>query len=513
MQATKPTKKRTGHLGMLDAMRFVAALSVLAFHYTARQSPGWDGFPPDELAGVGQWAAYGRMGVPLFFVISGFVLLMSSWGKDVSSFVASRVGRLFPAFWVAVAFSVVLVVKIWPENPAYLGHKVTTSGALLNFTMLNSAYSVPDIDGPYWTLWYEARFYALIAVLILVGITRNRILAFCALWPIVGAMAASTHSEMLIALLMPDYAPFFAGGMLLYLIYRDGHDLGVWLLIGMQAAFALNFSINTYSYALPLETEWVPSKPVIALVTAACFGLVALVTLTPVARWNMRWMAFAGALTYPVYLLHENLGWYVIHLMHGEVTPWTAVACATGVTLVAALLLHQLVEKPFGNKLRLVVLGMLQRQSRDEAAAAAAVATAPPVAAALPVAAAVPEPAATHVAAAPVVRPVVARHRRVRISSVRNHVVDHGHESPADVPSPTWQDTSVDVPSPIWQGTSVDVPSPTWQDTAAPAREPATQEIPAPRSARLPLPSAGPDGSPARGTRRSAPAERVAQPR
>lgn len=378
MQTTAAPRKRSGHLGMLDAMRFIAALAVVAFHYTARQSPGWNGFPPEELAGVGQWAAYGRMGVPLFFVISGFVLMMSSWGKDVQSFIASRIGRLFPAFWVAVAFSVVLVVVLWPENPAYLGHQVTTSGALLNFTMVNSAFSVPDIDGPYWTLWYEARFYALIAVLILVGITRNRVLAFCALWPIVGAMAGSTNSEMLIALLMPDYAPFFAGGMLLYVIYRDGHDLGVWLLIGMQGAFALNFSINTYSYALPLETLWVPSKAVIAIFTAACFGLVALVTLTPVARWNMKWMAFAGALTYPVYLLHENLGWYVIHLVRDRVSPWTAVLAAAAVTLVAAVLLHQLVEKPFGNKLRLVVLTMLRKQGRDQAAAAPVVEPATP---------------------------------------------------------------------------------------------------------------------------------------
>ena len=437
MKAMPPTKTRTGHLGMLDAMRFVAALAVLAFHYTARDSPGWDGLPPESLAGVGQWAAYGRMGVPLFFVISGFVLLMSSWGKDVQSFVASRIGRLFPAFWVAVTFSVVLVLFIWPENPAYLGHEITTSEALLNYTMVNSAYSVADIDGPYWTLWYEARFYALIAVLILIGITRNRILAFCTLWPIVGAVAASTQSEMLIAVLMPDYAPFFAGGMLLYVIYRDGHDLGVWLLVAMQGAFALNISVSTYSYALPLETAWVPSNAVIGLLTAACFGLVALVTLTPVARWNMRWMAFAGALTYPVYLVHENLGWYVIHLVRDEVSAWTAVLCATAVTLVAAVLLNQLVEKPFGNKLRLAVLAMLRKPAREQAVASGAV---------VAVAAARPRPEMNP-----------ASRARVRAELDANKVIAQ--------------------------------PSTSWIIPATQAGVPATREIPAPRAGRPAAPS------------------------
>ncbi|PRY51903.1 peptidoglycan/LPS O-acetylase OafA/YrhL [Geodermatophilus tzadiensis] len=346
---------------MLDVLRLFAAVTVVAFHYTARHSPGWNGPVPEELAGVGQWAAYGRMGVPLFFVISGFVLLMSAWGRDVRGFVASRVGRLFPAYWVAVAFSVVLVVVIWPENPAFLGHEVTTSGALLNFTMVQGAFGVPDVDGPYWTLWYEARFYLLIALFMMVGITRNRVLAFCALWPVLGAMAHGTGSGLLSAFLMPDYAPFFAGGMLLYLIHRDGHDLGSWLLVGLQVSIALNFSMNVYPGVLGAETPWTPSKAVIAIVSLACFGLVALVTLTPLAARSAGWMTVAGALTYPVYLVHENLGWWVIHLTRGALGPWGAVALATAVAFAAAFALHYGVEKPYGGRLRQATLRMLSR--------------------------------------------------------------------------------------------------------------------------------------------------------
>jgi peptidoglycan/LPS O-acetylase OafA/YrhL len=407
MRRATTTRSAERRLGVLDALRLFAAVSVLAFHYTARQSPAWGGPAPEELAGVGRWAAYGQMGVPLFFVISGFVLLMSAWGRDVRGFVASRVGRLFPAYWVAVAFSIVLVLFIWPENPAFLGHEITKGGAVLNLTMLQGAFGVPDVDGPYWTLWYEARFYLLIALFMLVGITRNRVLAFCALWPVVGAMAAGSGSSLATAFLMPDYAPFFAGGMLLYLIYRDGHDLGSWLLVGLQVAFSLQFATRFYPEVLRIDTPWAPSVAVVAVICVACFGLVALVTLTPVARHSAAWMTLAGALTYPIYLVHENLGWWVIHLVRDRVGPWGAVALATVVAFAAAFALHHLVEKPFGPRLRTATLRMLERSTEPAAATPSGIPPATAAQAPLPAVAAGP---VRHARAGEAdVRPVPAR--------------------------------------------------------------------------------------------------------
>src|SRR3712207_7907762 len=129
-------------LGLLDVLRLLAALSVVAFHYLARTSPAWDGAPPAEFGIAGQLAIYGRMGVPLFFVISGFVVLMTAWGRTVPEFAASRIGRLFPAYWVAVVVSAVIVLVLWPEKPGFFGHEISRGGALLNLTMLQGAFGV-----------------------------------------------------------------------------------------------------------------------------------------------------------------------------------------------------------------------------------------------------------------------------------------------------------------------------------------------------------------------------------
>jgi peptidoglycan/LPS O-acetylase OafA/YrhL len=322
---------------------------------------------PDEVSGVGQWAAYGRLGVPLFFVISGFVILMSSWGKDVPSFAASRVGRLYPAYWVSVVLSVAISFVLWPPYAEFFGGTESPSDAVLNLTMVQQAFGAGSVSGVYWTLWYEARFYLLIALLMLVGMTRGRVLAFAALWPVLGAVADQAGSELLSTLLLPTYAPFFAGGMLLYVLYRDGHDRGTWLLVGLNAAIALHFSLRIHENALTKLTPFAPSTIVIALLTLACFGLVAAATLSRAAHWNAPWMVTAGALTYPVYLVHENLGWFVIAHLRTRIGAWGAVLAAVAVALVAAWLLHRFIEKPFGPRLRTVTLEMLRRTTAERA--------------------------------------------------------------------------------------------------------------------------------------------------
>jgi peptidoglycan/LPS O-acetylase OafA/YrhL len=353
---------------MLDALRFVAALSVVAVHLTSRSSPAWDGPVPAEVVPVGRWTGYGHLGVPLFFIISGFVLLMTAWGRDIPAFVASRVGRLFPAYWVAVGFSAVLVLWVWPANPVFFGAFISKTQAALNFTMLQGAFSSPNLDGSYWTLWYEARFYLLIAIFMMVGITRRRVLAFATLWPIIAAIASASGQAFIAAFLMPDYAPFFAGGMLLYLIYRDGHDLGTWLLVGFQVVSGANFATHYYMN-LSNSTPVVPSKILIAVLIVGSFAAVAAVTLTRLARWNAWWMTTLGALTYPLYLIHENLGWFTIHLLRDALGSWGAIGVATVVVLTAAVLIHRLVERRFGKRLRAATLRMLERTGRSETAA------------------------------------------------------------------------------------------------------------------------------------------------
>jgi hypothetical protein len=61
--------------------------------------------------------------------------------------------------------------------------------------MFQTAFGAHNIDGVFWTLWEALCFYLLVGLLMLVGITRQRILAFAALWPIVGPSSSRRRSR------------------------------------------------------------------------------------------------------------------------------------------------------------------------------------------------------------------------------------------------------------------------------------------------------------------------------
>ncbi len=95
----------------IDLLRFLAALSVVIYHYTFR-AYGVGNLSPIPYLEMSRFTRYGYLGVELFFIISGYVILLSVQGKTVRQFFISRVQRLYPAFWVACTLTF-LVVRIW----------------------------------------------------------------------------------------------------------------------------------------------------------------------------------------------------------------------------------------------------------------------------------------------------------------------------------------------------------------------------------------------------------------
>src|SRR5215831_12453879 len=92
------TRSSASRVYVLDGLRLMAALLVMMHHLVGPWRPGMDpgGRFFEELS------KYGFVGVELFFLISGFVICMSSWGRPLGHFFTSRVARLFPAYIAAV---------------------------------------------------------------------------------------------------------------------------------------------------------------------------------------------------------------------------------------------------------------------------------------------------------------------------------------------------------------------------------------------------------------------------
>ena len=185
---------------------------------------------------------------------------------------------------------------LWPQGkPLEVWHAFT------NLTMLQSAYDVPHVDGVYWTLWTELRFYLLMGLFVLVGVTRRRIVAVCALWPMLGELASRTNQDLVGTLLVHDYAPYFAAGMALYLIHRDGHSWLAWGLVAWNWCLALPLAVNTMAVQNDATDRTGSVPATLALVTLA-FVVVGVCGSRWTGRVQWRWLSVAGALTYPLYL-------------------------------------------------------------------------------------------------------------------------------------------------------------------------------------------------------------------
>lgn len=343
-------------LAALDGLRFVAAMAVVLFHFTSRRTSPWDGRMHELLGGVGAWTAYGSLGPELFFVISGFVVLMTAWGRPTAQFVASRVGRIYPAYWVAVLATGLLLTLVWPQ-----GKRVTPEQVAVNLTMLQSGLGVKHVDGVYWTLWTELRFYLLVAVLALVGITTRRVLAFCFLWPLAGIAVQEAGWGTAAHWLVADKAPLFAAGMALYVLHREGHRLVPWLAVLGGTALSVHLVAADRAARLEHETGYAISGVGVGVALVACVGLVALLALTPLAGVRLAWLTWLGALTYPLYLIHQYWGLYLLDVLVGRIGAWASVAVATVVALVAAWALHRFVEVPWGPRLRASTATCLER--------------------------------------------------------------------------------------------------------------------------------------------------------
>jgi peptidoglycan/LPS O-acetylase OafA/YrhL len=343
---------RAVRLRALDGLRLVAALMVCSYHYGGRGgdiSNAWGRDPSHVFPQLAGAFSYGPLGVQIFFVISGFVISMSGWGRSLKDFAVSRITRLYPAYWVAlIIITVAFAATGLPRVP--------NTDLLVNFTMFQMPAGAQRVLGVCWTLWAEMRFYLLFAVCVAwKGATRNRVLIFAAAWTVLALYAESSKDSFLNLALMPEYAPFFIAGMGLYLIHRFGHDAMTWGLT--IAAFLFGQREEVKALVAPKELTVFHHRSELMVLVVLTLGMLAVIAVTlvpPIANLQWRWLTVAGALTYPFYLIHEHLGWVAIGKLndHTDLPPTVIFATTVILMLLIAYAIHRLVEKPFGPRLK-----------------------------------------------------------------------------------------------------------------------------------------------------------------
>ena len=308
----------------LDALRGIAALAVLVFHYTV--------ILPRFFPGAAEPAfrfAYGYYGVHLFFMISGFVIFMTIEncvrGRD---FVVSRFARLYPAFWTAVILTFA-IGSIFP----LADQRYSFGQLIVNLTMLHEYAKVASIDGVYWSLTYELGFYFAIFVVYKLHLL-NRIEWICLLWASASALfqhyAAYIPHPVHFLTLLNDYAHLFAMGIMFHRIRSVGFS-----------------PLRALVITLGLVAEYHQNGVIGLAIVAGFAAIFALLIANRLGILRLPLFAFFGAISYSLYLIHQLIGFRIIEALqqHGMAsTPSLALTALLIVALASAMTFG--VERP-----------------------------------------------------------------------------------------------------------------------------------------------------------------------
>ncbi|WP_254225172.1 acyltransferase family protein [Burkholderia multivorans] len=298
---------------------------------------------------------YGPFGVAVFFLISGFVIPFSLDKLGGVRFIAARMLRIFPTYWVATAFTmfaVYLSTKHW--GAAYY---ITEEQVISNMFLVHQQIGLPTIDMVNWTLCIEVLFY-ICALLMMPFIKRaspmslvNFALAIMALitwWPSSWdtplkfgstqfALGAFKYQLMMVC--------FLFIGTLFNFRFHDRISRAT--LIG--SVFAM-FTIMLATWPKTPIADQFPSVPLnyfyALVVFSVCFAFR--------NRFRpLKFIDFFADISYPLYLVHAVSGYAIIRLlMAAGFRYYQAAVVALACSVAVAYILHRVVEVPTANALK-----------------------------------------------------------------------------------------------------------------------------------------------------------------
>lgn len=346
-------------LDSLDGLRAIAILWVALYHYAVFWAPVGKGDPllpyGDALAWI-PLAEVGELGVSLFFIVSGLVIALSfTRSNSVRQFGLRRLARLWPTLAICGTLTFFVTASL---GPAELQRSVADFWISLTFVPPQHVGAIFGrdemqwLDGAYWSLWVEVRFYLIAALLYFFGhrtLLRSwgRLAAICAGIHLL-ALAGVGPADALSRLLFAEYQPFFTAGIALASLMRDEDRKLAWNLLASSVVLAV-------IYAAGAESWQIGANFVRLSAVVGCFGLAMWAVLAPAFAAPLRWrpLTALGRASYGYYLLHQNLGLALLAAVpFGGFFSIGAMLLIQGMLIGVALVLHTHAERPILQVLR-----------------------------------------------------------------------------------------------------------------------------------------------------------------
>jgi peptidoglycan/LPS O-acetylase OafA/YrhL len=321
--------KSAGRYLELDALRGLAALAVVLFHYSRYFT---------DIGTYGQytflsWFQHGDLGVHLFFIISGFVIFMSlEKSARPKDFLIARFSRLYPTYWTCVILTYIVIT-----TTPFFTEKISFPDMLINLTMLQHWLMVKDVDGVYWTLAIELCFYSLILIIFLFK-KLNEIESFGILWLAIMlivyyVMINNLAPEIRFYYWMPllKNGTLFFAGIVFYLMKTQGQTIkrSAYILL----CIAVHLLINPFF------------ESIVVLLFFLIFYLFVFNKLNFLAK---KPLLFLGSISYALYLINQNVGYQLLNFLEtsGLRSIYIKLPLALLLIIILATAITYTVEKP-----------------------------------------------------------------------------------------------------------------------------------------------------------------------
>lgn len=173
-------KNKEQFVDVIDLLRGIAALGVVCYHFTNSTLPS---IKPNPIGSYFEWA---KLGIPMFFIISGYVIPLSMFKSgyvlaDAGRFFTKRMARMIPPAWVAMLLMIGVYFAgyylngrpiknmVWPDNDF--------RSVFANFFFSYELLNVEKYIEAFWTLEVEFQYYIIIPFLypLIMHYVKNRI--------------------------------------------------------------------------------------------------------------------------------------------------------------------------------------------------------------------------------------------------------------------------------------------------------------------------------------------------
>jgi peptidoglycan/LPS O-acetylase OafA/YrhL len=295
----------------IDLFRFFAALIVVLFHYFFRGHN--DNSSSLNFNEIGGFFKYGYLGVNIFYIISGFVIALSIKDRSLVKFFISRVSRLYPVYWICVLLTFTIIISFGaPRFTASL------SQFIFNLTMFQNYMGVENIDGVYWSLFVEVKFYIFVVgfYLFLNKIKQIKLDYLIYFWTLLSIVYLFFNDFFILKLFnyffILNWSSYFIAGMLFYQIFKHGMFLKYLIILLCVLSISIYYAIlRIDNLEITYNTSFSPY--IIGSVIIVFYVLMLLVSTNKLKRINFPKFAKLGVLTYPLYLLHQRIGYIIFN--------------------------------------------------------------------------------------------------------------------------------------------------------------------------------------------------------